>query len=571
MGKTDKQRQDVYVGAAFDVMSPVIEAIRPLHTNKVWDDISPQFLTTFWSLTMYDLFVPDNVYEKEIAKLKAAPAGIDENKELNLSRKKKEKERVNNLMEKLIDEQKRQREHVEKVKARLRAEKDSWFLSRSAKLAKNETITTFLQLFLFPRCIFTASDAIYCAKFVEEIHSLKTPNFSTLICFDRIFCDITYTVTSCTENEAHRYGRFLCAMLEIVMRWWRSGDIFEKECVGYPGFVTKFRTQTDNKEDNAKNSKDHVDYENYRHVVHKWHFKIAKALVVCLESKDYVQIRNALTILTKILPHFPVIAKLNGVVEKRIEKVCADEKESRKDLYIKAMSYSGQLKARKHLVMKEYEFHQVALNKADADKNEVDTPALPAPKKASKSVEKVADTSTSRSQSREKSLSRGDRETSEDRKARKERESKSRDRSLATNKEKRRDDDRHGSKDRGGMGPPQSATSHRRSVEPADDKDSSKKRKGDSNSSNDEPGSEKRSKREKSEPVSSPTSTSSQQGKRDKKSERKRDREDIEVIYDEKRKRGDSDHEDSRKSAQNGDADRKNRASSTKRTESKRK
>ena len=61
-----------------------------------------QFLTTFWSLTMYDLFVPENVYEKEIAKLKSAPAKIDENKELNASRKKKEKERINNLMEKLI-------------------------------------------------------------------------------------------------------------------------------------------------------------------------------------------------------------------------------------------------------------------------------------------------------------------------------------------------------------------------------------------------------------------------------------------------------------------------------------
>ena len=57
---------------------------------------------------------------------------------------------------------------------------------------------------------------------------LMTPNFSTLICYDRfltfslmindhmmsssetihrIFCDITYTVTSCTENEAGRYGR----------------------------------------------------------------------------------------------------------------------------------------------------------------------------------------------------------------------------------------------------------------------------------------------------------------------------------------------------------------------------
>ena len=63
------------------------------------------------------------------------------------------------------------------------------------------------------------SDAIYAAKFVNVIHMLKTPNFSTLICYDRIFCDITYTVTCCTENEAGRYGRFLAAMLETVMKW----------------------------------------------------------------------------------------------------------------------------------------------------------------------------------------------------------------------------------------------------------------------------------------------------------------------------------------------------------------
>ena len=50
-------------------------------------------------------------------------------------------------------------------------------------------------------------------------------------------------------------------------------------------------------------------------------FRIAKSLVVCLESKDYVQIRNALTILFKILPYFPVLQQLASVVEKRIEKV----------------------------------------------------------------------------------------------------------------------------------------------------------------------------------------------------------------------------------------------------------
>ena len=60
---------------------------------------------------------------------------------------------------------------------------------------------------------------------------------------------------------------------------------------------------------------------NCRHVCHKWHYKIAKALVVCLESKDFVQIRNSLIVLTKIIQFFPVIQNLATVIEKRIEKV----------------------------------------------------------------------------------------------------------------------------------------------------------------------------------------------------------------------------------------------------------
>ena len=103
----------------------------------------------------------------------------------------------------MADEQRKQKDHVEKVMARLKREKDSWFFSRSAKLAKNETITTFLQLCLFPRCIFTANEAIYCAKFVQVIHSLKTPNFSTLICFDRVRILLTTIVNSILIVESY--------------------------------------------------------------------------------------------------------------------------------------------------------------------------------------------------------------------------------------------------------------------------------------------------------------------------------------------------------------------------------
>jgi THO complex subunit 2 len=142
------------------------------------------------------------------------------------------------------------------------------------------------------------------------MHNLKTPNFSTLHCYDLIFCDITKTVTSCTENEADRYGLFLCAMLETVMHWHSSKKIFDEECANYPGFVTKFCLG----EQQPPEKNDHVDFEIYRHTVHKWHYMITIALVVYLKSKDYVQIRNAVIVLIRISPFFPVITPHVGVI-----------------------------------------------------------------------------------------------------------------------------------------------------------------------------------------------------------------------------------------------------------------
>jgi len=57
--------------------------------------------------------------------------------------------------------------------------------------AKHSAITTVLQLCVFPRCCFTYVDAMYCAKFLYIMHSLKTPNFSSLICYDRVCCSVT--------------------------------------------------------------------------------------------------------------------------------------------------------------------------------------------------------------------------------------------------------------------------------------------------------------------------------------------------------------------------------------------
>ena len=64
------------------------------------------------------------------------------------SKKKKDKERCTSLIEKLIDEEKRQTDHVQRVMARLKHEKDSWFLcSKSLTPALTASVATVLSVF----------------------------------------------------------------------------------------------------------------------------------------------------------------------------------------------------------------------------------------------------------------------------------------------------------------------------------------------------------------------------------------------------------------------------------------
>ena len=75
-------KQAKYAEAAQAVMAPVALSVRPLHPLKVWEDISPQFLVTFWSLSMYDLYVPADAYQREVNKLKQMASQAADSKDL---------------------------------------------------------------------------------------------------------------------------------------------------------------------------------------------------------------------------------------------------------------------------------------------------------------------------------------------------------------------------------------------------------------------------------------------------------------------------------------------------------
>lgn len=81
--------------------------------------------------------------------------------------------------------------------------------------------------------------------FVASWHSFDDDCFifnHMLFCVTpQVFSAIIYTVASCTENESHRYGRFLCCMLETVTRWHSDRSIYEKvlSCLPYNIFLTQ--------------------------------------------------------------------------------------------------------------------------------------------------------------------------------------------------------------------------------------------------------------------------------------------------------------------------------------------
>jgi THO complex subunit 2 len=113
------QLQQKYAEASNTILDPITDMMKNYLPSKTWEDISPQFYVTFWSLTLYDLFVPTEAYGREINRVKQLSIAAGENKDFTSSKRKKEQERCQQLIEKLQDEQRRQREHVSRVMAKL--------------------------------------------------------------------------------------------------------------------------------------------------------------------------------------------------------------------------------------------------------------------------------------------------------------------------------------------------------------------------------------------------------------------------------------------------------------------
>uniref|UniRef100_A0A0E0JST0 THO complex subunit 2 n=1 Tax=Oryza punctata TaxID=4537 RepID=A0A0E0JST0_ORYPU len=324
--------------------SDLLSTVRNTFPAKTWNGLSPDLYATFWGLTLYDLHFPKDRYDAEIKKLHENLKQLEDNSDnssIAISRRKKDKERIQDLLDRLNNESQKHQQHIASVLQRLGREKIKWLNSSPDALKIN---MEFFQRCIFPRCVFSMQDAVYCAMFVQTLHSLETPFFNTVNHIDVFICKtLQPMICCCTEYEAGRLGRFLHETLKMAYRWKSDESLYERECGNKPGFAVYIRYPNSQR----------VSYSQFVRVHWKWSGRITKVLNQCMESKEYMEIRNALIVLTKISSIFPVIRKSGVNLEKRVAKLKGDERE---DLKVLATGVAAALAARKSSWLSEEEF-----------------------------------------------------------------------------------------------------------------------------------------------------------------------------------------------------------------------
>lgn len=202
---------------------------------ECWESITKTVYFTFWRHSLYDIHVPRERYEAEIKRMRrqideidrfVPPIGGEADPKAGATKRKKDRERCVSNKEKLQAELSQQLAHSAAVLKRLEASKNTWFRETSAQqvnLANNQ----LLQSCIFPRCVFSPADAMYCAKFVQLIHMQDTPYFSTLHFADKLARDIGVLIFCCTERQASNFGRFLKEIMGMFNHWITDEAVFK--------------------------------------------------------------------------------------------------------------------------------------------------------------------------------------------------------------------------------------------------------------------------------------------------------------------------------------------------------
>ncbi|KAH7888047.1 transcription factor/nuclear export subunit protein 2-domain-containing protein [Phlebopus sp. FC_14] len=341
-------------------LEALFEDVKMTAKGPALDVIGPGFYMTFWQLSMYDLAPPASRYDEECAALRTlsrqedakyinADRYADRARKLTASSHKAKRDRYNAFGNTLAQEFKEQTASREFTLKRLAREKQHWFAHVELRYAV--LASAIIEHCIQPRCLLSPMDADYCAQIIKVIHTQGTPGFPTLLCYDKLLGDHVKTVVfSCSEYEAKNYGRFLLGILTDLWKWAQDEQLFIQDnrtkiggkTVLLPGFQQRWT----NKDHASIAPEDLLSWTAFKQILRKWHRKLARSLLSCIETTEFMHVYNAIIVLKEILPVFPHVGvgDYGPAIDTNIEKLV--ENEERGDIKILGRAYSAALRKR---------------------------------------------------------------------------------------------------------------------------------------------------------------------------------------------------------------------------------
>ena len=195
-----------------------------------------------------------------------------------------------------------------------------------------KAVQEFVQGCLLPRLLISPEDAVYCARFLAAAQPLAPPGFRLLVVLDRVFRDLGFLVRCATAREAANLGVFFSQALSLVTHW-RDSTAYANECSGKEGFKHYTRgVLTD------------IPYKKFLRLCANWQKSLTlEVFRTCLVSADYMQMRNALLTLNKMVGLYPATAEDAKELLDCLEPVA--KKDPREDLKTLARMYCTALQA----------------------------------------------------------------------------------------------------------------------------------------------------------------------------------------------------------------------------------
>eukprot|EP00501_MAST-03F_sp_TOSAG23-6_P000517 GSMAST32.ASY1.ANO1.531.1 assembled CDS len=322
--------------------NPMINAIRTIFADQ-WNSLSPELYMTFWTYELYDIYVPETLYQSRIKSIKDRIAALANkpvstfgklSSEVKAEEKlrRKTNDNLSSSLSKLKRELAAQQACSRVVLQSMNLTKSNWLCNISDEKDSESISEQIVRRLLFPRLKYSPAGASYSAKFILLLHNLNTPSFSTTKCLEICFNALPATVLCLSECEAGNLGIFLKEIFQLIKSWRSSTKLFGLGAQSKVGFLVE--------PSNSKN-KTKLTYVQFKKLSQKWYDRVAQVMMQCLDSSDYMQIRNGLIVLLKISEIFPWCYKTSALLEKYTAKLV--DAEEREDLRIMASRYHATL------------------------------------------------------------------------------------------------------------------------------------------------------------------------------------------------------------------------------------